>query len=543
MTGTTPAPAHRERSPWTAVWALIFGLAILTIDGNVMGIATPVMMRELHTDITSMMWTTSAYLLAGAVPLLIAGRVGDWVGPKSLYLAGMGLFIVGSIASGLAPTVGVLIATRAVQGFAAALMAPQTMAILIRLFAPNKRGTPMGLWGAVGNIAGLFAPLLAGAFVDTIGWRWIFFINVPIGIVGIIIGMKYIPHFAGRRSQVDWLGTVLYGAGVLLLVFAIMQGRTFNWGTIIGPIQVWMLIAAGIVLVVLFLWRQHRLDDPILPLRLFKVRNFSLGSLAFLLAAVLGSALGYPIMYFLQIGEGISAFTVALLTAPLAIIGAIVSPIVGKLADTHDPKWLAVFGAALTVIAMVWLHTLIRPGVDLVWLVIAMSLGGIGFGALNSPLTIAATTRLASTDAGAGSGVMNTVGRFGSVFGTAATTAIIGGALAVGQTGTAGAAKRLPPAEAASFAAQMAMAMWLSVGCAIAILLVVLFLNSRSRALHAATEAQTHAPIPSAGAVRFPGTLHPAGAHLSILADALPQPGAPVVPPKPGATPPEPGRL
>jgi len=530
----TPPPTSREA--WAAVWALIFGLAILTIDGNVMGIATPVMMRELHTDITAMMWTTSAYLLAGAVPLLIAGRVGDWVGPKILYLLGMGLFIVGSVASGLAPTVEVLIATRALQGFAAAIMAPQTMAILIRLFAPNKRGTPMGLWGAVGNIAGLFAPLLGGALVDSVGWRWIFYINVPIGIAGILIGLKFIPHFVGVRSRVDWLGTVLYGFGVFFLVFAIMQGRSYDWGTIAGPLQVWMVIAVGAVLLVLFVWRQHRLADPILPLRLFRIRNFSLGSLSYLFAALLGAAVGYPIMYFLQIGEGISAFYVALLTAPLAIVGAIMSPIVGKLADTYDPKWLAVIGAAIVSASMLWMHSLIHPGVNLVLLVIAMALGGVGFGALNAPITIAATAKLAKQDAGAGSGVMNTVGRFGSVFGTAATTAVIGGALAIGQTGDATTVRALPAAEATAFAQQMATAMWVSVACAIAILVTVLCLAPIRRPVRrTANLADVRAPVPSAGAIRLNGTVHPVAPYLSVVADALPQTGTPVVPP-PGAS-------
>src|SRR6478752_3078371 len=189
--------------PWAALWSLVIGFFMILID----------------TTIVSVIWVTSAYLLAYAVPLLITGRLGDRFGPKRLYLAGLVVFTLASLWCGLSGTVGMLIAARVLQGLGAALMAPQTMAVITRIFPPDGRGAAMGLWGATAGVATLVGPILGGVLVDGLGWEWIFFINVPVGIVGFILAWILVPKLETHPHKFDLVGVFLSAVGLFLIVF------------------------------------------------------------------------------------------------------------------------------------------------------------------------------------------------------------------------------------------------------------------------------------------------------------------------------------
>ena len=172
-----------------------------------------------------------------------------------------------------------LIVARAVQGLGASLMTPQTMAVITRIFPPDRRGAAMGLWGAVAGVASLVGPILGGVLVDSLGWEWIFFINVPIGVVGFVIAVKYVPALPTHPHRFDIVGVVLSAIGLFCLVFGIQEGQTYNWGTIVGPISVWGLIITGIVVLAVFaVWQAVNRGEPLLPLKLFRDRNFSLAN-------------------------------------------------------------------------------------------------------------------------------------------------------------------------------------------------------------------------------------------------------------------------
>lgn len=184
------APDAGDPGAWRALWALVIGFFMILVDSTIVSVATPVLVEGLSASIGQVIWVTSAYLLAYAVPLLITGRLGDKFGPKRVYLAGLAVFTVSSAWCGLTTTASGLVLARVVQGLGAALMTPQTMAVITRLFPPHDRGRAMGLWGAVAGVATLVGPVLGGVLVDSLGWRWIFFVNVPVGLLGLALAWR-----------------------------------------------------------------------------------------------------------------------------------------------------------------------------------------------------------------------------------------------------------------------------------------------------------------------------------------------------------------
>src|SRR5690242_4854613 len=198
LNARTPSPQGRvparADNPWNALWAMMVGFFMILVDATIVAVANPTIMEALGADYDGVIWVTSAYLLAYAVPLLVAGRLGDVYGPKNLYLAGLAVFTAASLWCGLAGSIGMLIAARVVQGIGAALLTPQTLSTITRIFPPEHRGAAMSVWGATAGVATLVGPLAGGVLVDHLGWQWIFFVNVPIGIVGLVLAWVLVPQ-------------------------------------------------------------------------------------------------------------------------------------------------------------------------------------------------------------------------------------------------------------------------------------------------------------------------------------------------------------
>src|SRR6187549_3604139 len=249
MTQPSPAapPAVEEKDPWPALFALCLGFFMILVDSTIVSVATPAIISDLNADVNDVVWVTSAYLLAYAVPVLITGRLGDRFGPKRLYLTGLTVFTLASLWCGLTDSIEMLIAARVVQGLGASMITPQTMAIITRIFPAQRRGAAMSLWGATAGVATLVGPILGGVLVDTLGWEWIFFINIPVGMVGFALAWRLVPALETHMHKFDWLGVALSGVGMFLLVFGIQEGHHYDWGTITGPITVWSLIISGLV--------------------------------------------------------------------------------------------------------------------------------------------------------------------------------------------------------------------------------------------------------------------------------------------------------
>ncbi|MDQ0238025.1 DHA2 family efflux MFS transporter permease subunit [Arthrobacter bambusae] len=420
--------------PWPALWSLVVGFFMILIDTTIVSVANPRIMEGLHTDINAVIWVTSAYLLAYAVPLLITGRLGDRFGPKNLYLIGLVVFTLASLWCGLSGDIGMLIAARVVQGIGAAMMTPQTMAVITRIFPPDRRGAAMGLWGATAGMAILVGPILGGVLVDGLGWQWIFFVNVPIGVVAFVLVTRLVPKLTTHSHKFDVVGVLLSAAGMFLLVFGIQEGQSYKWGTVTGPITVWGLIVTGLVVLAGFVFWQWLLErrggEPLLPLGLFKDRNFSLGNTTIMAVGFTITAFPLPTIFYYQVVRGLTPTQSALLMIPMAVISGALAPFVGKLIDRINPRWFAAFGLLCLSGALFWTGTLLKPDTPIWMFLLPSALQGVANGFIWGPVSNATTRNLPPRSAGAGSGVFNTTRQIGAVLGSAAIAALIQSRLA-----------------------------------------------------------------------------------------------------------------
>ncbi|WP_120523171.1 DHA2 family efflux MFS transporter permease subunit [Arthrobacter celericrescens] len=420
--------------PWPALWSLVIGFFMILIDSTIVSVANPRIMEGLNADINAVIWVTSAYLLAYAVPLLITGRLGDRFGPKNLYLSGLVVFTLASLWCGLSGDVGMLIAARAVQGFGAAMMTPQTMAVITRIFPPDRRGAAMGLWGATAGMAILVGPILGGVLVDGLGWEWIFFVNVPIGLIGFLAVTRFVPALGTHSHRFDIPGVLLSAVGMFLLVFGIQEGQTYHWGTVAGPVTVWGLIIAGVVVLALFVvWQwilERRGGEPLLPLGLFKERNFSLGNTTIMAVGFTITAFPLPTIFYYQVVRGLTPTQSALLMIPMAVLSGALAPFVGRLIDRINPRWFAAFGLLCLSAALFWTGALLKPGTPIWMFLLPSALQGVANGFIWGPVSNATTRNLPPRQAGAGSGVFNTTRQIGAVLGSAAIASLIQARLA-----------------------------------------------------------------------------------------------------------------
>ncbi|MBO0845838.1 MAG: DHA2 family efflux MFS transporter permease subunit [Nocardioides sp.] len=448
---------------------------MILVDTTIVTVATPAIISDLHADVNSVVWVTSAYLLAYAVPVLITGRLGDRFGPQRLYLIGLTVFTLASLWCGLTTTIEMLIIARVFQGLGAGLLTPQTMAVITRIFPADRRGQAMALWGATAGVATLVGPILGGILVDGLGWQWIFFINVPVGVIGFILALRLVPTLPTHSHTFDWLGVVLSGAGMFFLVYGIQQGHKYNWND-------WVVfsIAAGLVLFAVFLFWQSRIrSEPLVPLGLFSDRNFSISNFAISTMSFTATAMGFPTMLYAQLVRGYSPLDSALLFVPMAVMSIILAPIVGRFTDKVHPRVLCGAGFLVTAFAVYLISRTLTP-TGPVWHILgAMALLGIGMAGVWAPLAATATRNLPMHQAGAGSGVYNATRQVGAVLGSAAIAVLIDSRIAAhGLSGGAephGALQQLPSFVRDPFSQAMSDAMLLPAFVLLLGLVAVLF--------------------------------------------------------------------
>lgn len=476
-------------NPWRALVALCVGFFMILVDSTIVSVATPAIQEGLHTDINSVVWVTSAYLLAYAVPLLVTGRLGDRFGPRRLYLSGLAIFTLSSLWCGLTGSIGMLIAARVVQGLGAAMMTPQTMAVITRTFPGERRGQAMSLWGAVAGVATLVGPVLGGIITENWGWEWIFYVNVPVGVIGFALAWWLVPELPVHSHSFDWVGVALSGAGLFCLVFGIQEGESYEWGAMWAFVSVPLLIALGIVLMVVFVWWQARTRvDPLVPLALFRDRNFSLANAAICVIGFAITSFALPMMIYAQVVRGLTPIQSGLLFIPTAVLSAVLSPVVGHLVDRHHPRIIAGFGLACLSIGLFWLGAVLRPATPTWQLVLPLVVMGLANGFMWSPISVTATRTLPPQRAGAGSGVYNMTRQIGAVIGSAAIAAVMQARLdshlgsAAGTFSPAGGGGtttvHLPAAVAEGFARSMGESIYLPAAIAVLAFAAVLFFRN-----------------------------------------------------------------
>ena len=415
------APTEAPMNPWNALWVMLVGFFMILVDSTIVAVANPSIMESLQAGYDTVIWVTSAYLLAYAVPLLVAGRLGDRFGPKNLYLIGLAVFTLASLWCGLAGSIEMLIAARVVQGIGAALLTPQTLSTITRIFPPERRGVAMSVWGATAGVATLVGPLAGGVLVDSLGWQWIFIVNVPIGVIGFALAVWLIPVLPTGKHRFDILGVVLSGVGMFLIVFALQEGQSHGWA-----LWIWATIAGGIAVMAGFVyWQSVNKNEPLIPLTIFRDRDFTMSNVGIAVIGFVVTAMILPVMFYAQAVCGLTPTESALLTAPMAIATGLLAPVVGRIVDRAHPRPIIGFGFSMLAIALTWLSIEMTPTTPIWRLLLPFLAMGIGMAFIWSPLAATATRNLPGHLAGAGSGVYNATRQVGSVLGSAGMAAFM----------------------------------------------------------------------------------------------------------------------
>jgi EmrB/QacA subfamily drug resistance transporter len=404
--------------------ACILGSGIATLDGSVVNVALPTIQRALGGGLAAQQWVVNGYLLTLGSLILVGGSLGDLYGERRTFAIGVTGFGVASLACALAPTIGWLVAARAVEGIFSALLTPASLAVIVNTFPESERGTAIGAWTAWGTIAVVLGPLIGGELLALASWRWIFVINVPLVVICVLLIRVAIPPSAPHTSSgrsVDVAGALLGASGLAGLVFALIEQPRLGWSSpgVFAP------LLGGVALLVGFLWHESRARDPMLPLRLFAQRNFSAGNIeTFSMYAGLSIVFFFLVIFLQQVG-GYSPLKSGLTTAPVTAVTFLLSRRFGRLADRHGPR---LFMGAGPLVCAVGLMTFLRVGVHIFYLrdvLPGLLLFALGLSITVAPLTAAVLADASAADSGIASGVNNAVARVAGLIGTAAVGAIV----------------------------------------------------------------------------------------------------------------------
>ncbi len=424
--------AKLRSNPWAVLVVLCMGFFMILLDTTIVNIAIPSIIDTLQTSLDQILWVLNSYILVYAVLLITAGRLGDLLGQRNLFAAGMAIFVVSSAFAGQAQDSNQLILGRVIQGIGGALLTPQTMAIITTIFPPRRRGAAFGVWGGVAGIAAITGPTLGGFLVSNWNWRWIFYVNLPIGILALVATFLIVPDIRpGRHHQFDIVGVVLTTIGLFCIVFGLIEGEHYQWGPVYGPITIPAIIGFGLLTeVAFFLWERTR-EEPLVPFSLFQDRNYLM--MNWIAAVVAFGMLGtfLPITIYLQSVLGLSALQAGLTMVPMSITSMLVAPFSGRLVDRIGGKYILMAGLSLFALGMGLVIYQAAP--DSTWrtFVFPLILAGIGQGCTFAPMTAVAMRDISPRMAGAASGVLNTTRQLGGVMGAAVVGAVLQNQLAV----------------------------------------------------------------------------------------------------------------
>ena len=418
--------AQARTNPWLVLVVLTTGFFMILLDTTIVNVAIPAMSAGLNTTFDQILWVLNAYILVYAVLLITAGRLGDLFGQRALFAIGLFVFTVASALCGLSQNVGELIAARIIQGVGGALLTPQTLSIITSLFPPERRGAAFGVWGGVAGLATVTGPTVGGALITYIDWRWIFFINVPIGIAALIATFVIIPDLRpGRSHGLDVVGVILATAGLFAIVFSLIEGQRYSWGEFAYGVTIPEIILAGVALIVVFIIWERFQAEPLVPLSLFAERNFAVAN--WIAAAISFGLLGLilPITIYLQSARGFSALAAGLTLAPMSLTSMVVAPVAGRMADRIGGKYILTTGISLFTIGFGTFAFVAGP--DSTWLTFLLPaiIAGAGMGMTFAPMTTVAMRNIAPRVAGAASGVLNTTRQLGAAIGSAVMGALL----------------------------------------------------------------------------------------------------------------------
>jgi EmrB/QacA subfamily drug resistance transporter len=401
---------------WVLALASVAALMV-ALDQLVVATALNTIRTDLHASIATLEWTVNAYSLSFAVLLLSGAALGDRFGRRRLLVAGLLVFTLASAACALAPDVGLLIAARAVQGAGSALVMPLAVSLLTSAFPPERRGSALGIFTALTGLAVVGGPLLGGVITEGIAWQWIFWVNVPIGVILMPLVLRRTAESRGPAARLDLLGLLLASAGMFGIVWGLVRANTAGWGSVI-------MLAAGTVATVAFLFWEARASEPMLPLTLFTDRTFSAASIAvFLLTAALFSSVFFLAQY-LQVSLGYSPLGAGVRFLPWTLALFVVAPAAGRLVDRIGSRALLAGGLFLQAAGLAWVALTIAAGDSYAAAVTALVIAGCGTSMALPAAQNAVMNAAPRSDMGKASGIFNTARQLGGAFGVSILAAV-----------------------------------------------------------------------------------------------------------------------
>jgi EmrB/QacA subfamily drug resistance transporter len=414
-----------DNKKWWTLGAVSVGLFMIMLDNTVVNVALPSIRSSLGMSISGLEWVVAGYALTFAAFMLIGGKLADFLGRRLVFLIGLGVFTGASLACGLASSGGVLIGARIVQGLGGAMMNPATLSIIAATFAPRERGRAIGIWAGVSALALAIGPLVGGLLTQHVNWNWIFFVNVPVGIVGLLLAPALIDESRDTSSdqRLDLPGLVTSALGLFSLTYAFIEANSFGW-TSARIIGAFALAAAALVAFVL-LERHQR--APMLDLSLFRNRTFGGANAAMLFVGLAMFGTFFYVSLYMQNVLHYSPVQAGASFLPMTILVILIAPRAGALTDRVGSRWLV--GGGMTLLAgMLFYYTQLGANETFWALLPGLLIGGIGMGMTMTPVTAAAMSAVSVDKAGVGSAVLNSSRQVGGSLGIAVMGSIVAGA-------------------------------------------------------------------------------------------------------------------
>lgn len=416
----TTISSRRGARPALTVALTAVAFFMVVLDSLVVVTALPSIHRALGGGLATLQWAVNAYSIASAAGIITAAALGDRLGRRRVYVIGLTVFTVGSALSALAPGIGLLIAARAVQGLAAALIIPLSLTILSASFPPEKRGTVTGLWGGVSGLGVAAGPLIGGAVTQGLSWHWIFWVNVPFGVAALIGARIFLPESHGPRTRLDLPGLAGVSAGIAALIWGLVQGPQDGWTSV--PVLAALMLGSG--LLGGFLAWEARASAPMIPLGLFQAKGFSAAvAVSFLVGAGLFSAVFLTSQFF-QLALHYSPLGTGLRFLPWTVTPLLVAPLAGALSDRTGPRVLIVPGLLMQAGGLAWIVALAGSAKGYPYYLAAFLVAGTGVSLTLPTAATAALNALPPVSLGKASAVYNSLRSFGYVTGIALVTAI-----------------------------------------------------------------------------------------------------------------------
>jgi EmrB/QacA subfamily drug resistance transporter len=417
-----PLAVARSRPIWTLVLTSL-AFFMVALDTLVVVTALPAIQRDLHATLATLEWTVNAFTLAVAAGIITAAALGDRLGRRRIFTLGLGVFTLASAACALAPTAGLLIAARAIQGLGEAMVMPVALTILASAFPPERRGAVVGIYGGLGGLAVALGPVVGGAVTQGLDWHWIFWLNVPVGVVVTLVARLRLAESYGPATRLDLSAAALMSGGATALVWGLIRAGEVGWGTF----EVVASLVVGALLITGFLAWEQRATDPMLPLRLFASRGFAAANVtAFLMAGAITAA-AFLIAQYFQFALGYSPLASGLRLLPWTATPLLVAPLAGVLSDRIGTRPVLAAGMLLQGAGLAWFAAIAATGAAVGYgaFVVPLIIAGVGISMALPVVATAVVSAVSPDDMGKASGVNSTIQRFGAVFAIAVAAAVL----------------------------------------------------------------------------------------------------------------------